>query len=109
MLGNMAYSRRRTQVRADARQAAKDVRDRVRLAELLAGGAPHHPIPVVSASLVEPVARSLPCAVCGAEVRVDDHAAKTVGGAPLRLARVTCAMCGYERTVYFSIVPPLAN
>ena len=105
----MASSRKRTQTRAVARQAGKDVRDRVRLAEIERGGAPRHPIIVISASLVEPVASSLACAVCGAATRVVDHTAKTIDLAPLRLAHVVCARCGFERTVYFSIAPPLAH
>lgn len=109
MLGTMATSRKRTQVRADARRTAKDVRDRVRLAELEPGGAPAHPIVVISASLVEPRAASLPCAVCGANARVTEHSAKTIDGAPLRLARVMCVMCGFERTIYFGIAPPVVN
>ncbi len=106
----MATSRKpRTLRREAARRTAHDVRERTRLALLLPGGAPERPIDVVSASLVEPVARGLPCAVCGGSVRVGDHAAQTIDGAPLRLARVDCPSCGHERTLYFAIRPPLPN
>jgi hypothetical protein len=99
----------RTERREDARRSAKDVRDRERLARLEAGGTPDHPIDVVTASLVEPKAGALLCPVCGAGLRVDDHTAKTIGGAPLRLAHVSCPMCGHSRVVYFAIRSPLAN
>ncbi len=64
----------------------KDVRDRLRLAALEPGGAPDRPIEVVTASLVEPKARALPCAACGETVRLEDHTAHTIDGAALRLA-----------------------
>jgi hypothetical protein len=105
----MASSRRRTQIRQGARRAAKGLRDRERLAELEAGGTPGRPIVVVSASLVEPKARALPCLACGAAVRLEDHAAKTIDGALLRLARTVCPRCEHERTTYFAISPPLVN
>jgi len=105
----MASSRRRSVVRADARRLAKDLRDRARLVALEPGGAADRPIAVSSASLVEPKAIAPPCAMCGANIRLSGHAAKTIGGVPLRLARVLCPMCGHERTIYFCIAPPLPN
>ena len=99
----------RAERRADARQATKDIRERERLARLEIGGAPDRPIEVVSASLVEPKARAIACPVCGAAVRVEDHTAKTLDGAPLRLAHTLCPRCGHARIVYFSIRPPLPN
>jgi hypothetical protein len=109
----MASPRRRTVAREDARRIARmtknALRDRERLAQLEAGGTPDHPIVVVSASLVEPKARALPCIACGAAVRIEEHAAKTIHGAALRLAHTSCAMCEHERTIYFAISPPLVN
>jgi hypothetical protein len=99
----------RAQRRAESRRDAKVVRDRERLAALEAGGTPERPIEVVSASLVEPKARAMPCPVCGASVRVEDHTARTLQGAPRRMAHVVCPMCRHARVVYFSIRPPLQN
>jgi len=106
----MSASRKpRTERRADARSAAKDIKVRERIARLEPGGAPDRPLEIVSASLVEPKARALPCAVCGANARVEDHTAKTIDGVALRLAHVLCPACGYARPVYFVIRPALAN
>jgi hypothetical protein len=106
----MAASRKlRAERRTNARRSAKDIRDRERLVTLEAGGAPGHPVEVVSASLVELKARGLPCPVCGAAVRVDDHTAKTIDGVALRLAHILCPMCSHARIMYFTIRPPLAN
>jgi endogenous inhibitor of DNA gyrase (YacG/DUF329 family) len=85
------------------------VRERQRLAALEPGGTPRRPIEVVTAALVEPKARALPCAVCGEAVRVDEHAARTIDGVPLRLAHVSCPMCGHSRVVYFVVRPTLPN
>jgi hypothetical protein len=104
-------TRPRAERRAEARQTGKDVRERERLARLEPGGAPDRPIEVITASLVEPRAKGMPCAVCGhtGSVRLDDHTARTIDGDALRLAHVRCAMCGYARVVYFAIRPPLLN
>ena len=85
------------------------VRERERLATLEPGGTPERPIEVVTAALVEPRARSMPCPVCNAPVRVADHTARTVNGVPLRLAHVDCPMCGHARIVYFVIREPQPN
>jgi hypothetical protein len=64
---------------------------------------------VVTAALVEPRARALPCPVCNEAVRVTDHTARTIEGVALRLAHVACAMCGHARIVYFAVRPALPN
>jgi hypothetical protein len=99
----------RAQRREESRRDAKVVRDRVRLATLEAGGTPARPIEVVTAALVEPKARAIPCPVCSEAVRVDDHTARTIEGVPLRLAHVACPMCGHSRIVYFRVSPLLPN
>ena len=99
----------RPERRSRARQTAKDLRDRQRLALLEPGGTPERPIEVVTASLVEPKARAQPCVACGRTVRVDDHTAETIDGHPLRLAHTACPTCGLTRRVYFAIHPDLAN
>jgi predicted RNA-binding Zn-ribbon protein involved in translation (DUF1610 family) len=99
----------RAQRRAESRQDAKELRARERLATLERGGTPERPIEVVTAALVEPRARAIPCPICGESVRVDDHAARTIGGVALRLAHVACPMCGHSRIVYFVVRPPRPN
>jgi len=91
--------RPRTQKRAEERKFASLVKDRARLAALEPGGSEARAISVSSASLIEPEARSMPCALCGGSVRVEEHAAK--GG--LRPVHVLCMQCGARRTVYFRI------
>ena len=77
---------------------------REKLATLEEGGSPRRPIEVESASQVEAHARSLPCLRCtGTSLRVDDHAAVTVDGRRLRVARMLCPDCGATRSVYFHI------
>jgi hypothetical protein len=70
------------------------------------GGAPERPIDVASPSVVEATARSMPCPLCGGELRVNEHAARTIGGERLRLAYVTCAGCASPRALYFRIKAP---
>jgi hypothetical protein len=96
-------ARKRTERRALDREVKKDLERRDKLATLEPGGAPDRPIEVASASLVEPVAKGLHCARCSAELRVDDHAARTVAGTPLRIVSLTCTSCGARRTVYVKI------
>jgi hypothetical protein len=101
--------RKRTQLRVESRRDAKAVRDRQRLATLEPGGTPERPLEVVTASLVEPKARAIRCPVCRGSVRVAEHAARTLGGVPLRLAHVACPMCGHARVIYFVVRPRLPN
>ena len=95
--------------RALARAEEKLSRARERLAELDRGGAPRHPIEIVSASLVETQARSVPCPKCLGASRVDDHTAVTLEGQRLRVAHLTCTHCGARRALYFRIVGDLLN
>jgi ribosomal protein S27AE len=67
---------------------------RERLATLEPGGTPDRPIEVVTAALVEPKARAIPCPVCSASVRVDDHTERAIQGVALRLAHIYCPRCG---------------
>jgi hypothetical protein len=70
------------------------------------GGAPEHPIEVVSPAEVEVRARAAPCARCGSDVRVEEHVAETFGVTRVRVARVACGYCGAKRAVYFRIREP---
>jgi hypothetical protein len=99
----------RAQRRAEGRQDAKDIRDRERLALLETGGSPERPFEVVTAALVEPKARALPCPICGGVVKLEDHTASTLRGVPERLAHVACTVCGHARVIYFVIRPLLPN
>ncbi|MGZ3423731.1 MAG: hypothetical protein ACXVEF_18440 [Polyangiales bacterium] len=96
-------ARKRTERRALDRAVKKDIERRDKLATLEAGGAPDRPLEVTSASLVEPAAKALHCARCGAELRVDEHAARTIEGTPLRVVSLSCVSCGGKRTVYVKI------
>src|SRR5438105_10209037 len=92
--------RARTERRDAARAAEKLARARMKLALLAPGGAPDRPIVVMSASVVEPHARSLPCPACSASgVGLEEHAAAE----GLRVARVRCARCGVRREIWFRI------
>ena len=93
----------RAERRARARADAKLARDRERLARVEAGGAPSRPIEVDSASQVEVHARSVACARCGGELRVEEHTAETIDGARLRVAKMLCPACGARRAIYFRL------
>lgn len=99
--------------RATRRQNDRDVqklmRDRTRLAALEKGGAADRPIQVIAASEVEIAARATPCIQCGGIVRVDEHAAETIGTERLRIAHVSCPACGTKRAIYYRIGLPLPN
>ena len=95
--------RPRTARRALARESAKLVEKKWKLAALESGGAPDRPIEVASASVVESHARALPCALCDGAVRVDQHTAEEHGGARLRVARVVCTRCGTPRAIYYRL------
>lgn len=95
--------------RQSDRDTQKLMRDRARLAALEPGGAPDRPIQIASASEVEVAARSTPCIQCGGEVRVEEHLAETIGAERLRIAHVTCRICGTKRAIYFRIGAPLPN
>jgi hypothetical protein len=80
---------------------------REKLARLERGGTAEHPIDVTSAAIVEPHARSVPCARCGEQpTRVEEHEASEIGGRRLRVLRMMCPRCGAERPLYFQIVLP---
>jgi hypothetical protein len=91
--------------RAVAREVEKLLERRDKLAELSPGGAPERAVPVESASLVEPMARSTPCARCGGAVRVDEHVVRVVAGRSLRVAVVSCVACGSRRELFYVIAP----
>ena len=91
--------RARSERREAARAAVKDAKAGLKLSALEAGGAADRPITVVSASVIEPHAASIPCAACGAGVRIEEHRAET----SMRIVRVRCPRCGVARELYFRI------
>src|SRR4051812_2285243 len=95
---------KRPRVDRRERDARRLVRDRQRLALLEPGGSADRPIEVVSSSVIEVRARSLPCPLCAGALRIDDHAATKVAGVALRALDVTCQRCGVARTLWFRIV-----
>ena len=95
--------------RESERAAQKLVRDLDRLVRLEPGGGPERPIVIDSASQVEVSARGTPCHICQGAVRVEEHAAETVGGARLRVARTVCAMCGARRAIWFRLAGESLN
>ena len=96
--------RARTERREAARDAVKAARVRLKLAALEPGGAPDRPIEVTSASIIEPHASSMPCAVCGAlGARVEEHIAVTLEERRLRVVHLSCPRCGTRREVFFRI------
>lgn len=99
----------RAQRREHDRSTVKLARDLDRLAALAPGGAPDRPIELASASQVEVHARSIPCARCQGEVRVEDHIAEIHGADRLRVARVICVMCQTRRPIYFRLGAPAPN
>ena len=99
----------RAERREKARVAAKLIDGRQKLARMEVGGSPANPFEVVSASLVGVQAASLPCPLCGEKLRIDEHAAKTIDRARLRIVRATCTRCGVPRSFYFRITSTQPN
>jgi hypothetical protein len=97
----------RTLRREGERAAVKLADKREQLAALEAGGAPTRPIVLESASQVEVHARAMRCPRCDGAYRVEEHAAETIDGARVRVAKVTCVACGTRRAVYFRLEPRL--
>lgn len=106
-------SRRKPSGRTVARRRERDqrelVRDLERLARLQPGGAPERPIEIDSPAVVDVMAIADPCPLCRGSLRLDEHAADTIAGRRLRVARVTCTTCEVERAVYFRLIEPLQS
>ena len=78
-------------------------KDLERLWKLGPGGSPERPIGITSPSEVEALARSTRCPICQGELRVEEHAAETLGSVRLRVARVACGICRARRAIYFQL------
>ena len=106
----MAKTKRTRTNRRDAERAQEKLAAaREKLFALEVGGSAARPREVVSASLVEPEARSQRCPRCQGELRVLEHLANTVDGIRLREAKLECRHCGSRRSRWFKIVRPEAN
>ena len=99
----------RAERRERGRVMSKDIEARQKLARMEAGGAPERPIEVTSASLVEVLAASVQCPLCGARLRIEEHAAVTIERARLRVVRAVCTQCSAPRSLYFRISASLPN
>jgi hypothetical protein len=96
----------RTARRVKERAARQLVRDREKLASLVAGGSAERPIEVVSSSVIETRVRSMPCPQCEAQLDVVDHRSEGQG---MRAVDVKCRICGVPRTLWFRIVADEPN
>ena len=82
------------------------MRDREKLAALVAGGSAERPIEVSSSSVIEGRVRAMPCAQCDGEYDVKDHRS---AGQGMRAVDVRCRICGVARTLWFRIVSDEPN
>lgn len=96
----------RTERRAKERAARQLVRDREKLAGLVAGGSAERPIEVTSSAVIETRVRSLSCPQCEGEYKILDHRST---GAGMRAVDVRCHTCGTPRTLWFRIVSDEPN
>jgi len=99
LMAVVAHSRQLSETSESGRRFA----ERERIAQNAPGGMPANPIPVVSPVLVEPMAADIPCVRCDGAVEVENHEAVVESGAHLRVAPVTCRVCGFKREIYFAI------
>ncbi len=72
-------------------------------AEALPGGDPLRAIVVESPAVIEGHAERWPCPVCASEVRCVQHRAEQIADRRLRVARVRCPRCGFERDLFFAL------
>ncbi len=85
------------------------MRDLERLAQLAVGGAPARPLEIDTPPLVEVMAAAMSCPLCGGSLRLVEHAAETIDGVRLRVARVVCTACGVARAIYFRLREVMLN
>ena len=85
------------------------MRDLERLARLEPGGSPQRPLPVDSAAVVDVRAVANPCPLCGAPLRLDAHTAEVIDSVRLRIAAVSCTLCGTQRALYFRLDEPILH
>lgn len=95
--------KRRAERRAKDREGRKLTRDLDRLAKLAPGGAPERPLRIVTPSEVEVHVASARCPLCEGRLKLDEHAANTIRGRRLRVAKTVCDVCGARREIYFEL------
>ena len=88
----------------EERDARRLVRDREKLARL--ENSRERPIEVTSSSVIAVRARSEPCHQCGGGLHLDEETAES---AELRATHMSCQRCAAKRTLWFRIVPRVAN
>jgi hypothetical protein len=81
----------------------RHVRDLDRLARMVPGGSPERPVEIDTPAVVEVMAVAAPCPLCGGGLRLVEHAAETIDGVRLRVARLACTGCGVARAMYFKL------
>jgi hypothetical protein len=91
----------RTTRRAQERALRQLVRDREKLAAMVAGGSAERPIEVTSSAVIDGRVRAMPCPQCDGELNVKDHRSTRAG---MRAVDVKCQICGAPRTLWFRIV-----
>lgn len=101
--------RKRTERRANERDARKIAAQREKLFAMSDGGSAAHPLRVDSASLVEPRALATRCPRCEGALTLVEHNAVALDGALLRAAKMKCSQCASPWTIWFRIERPLAN
>jgi predicted Zn finger-like uncharacterized protein len=90
----------RTARRKAERDSRQLVRDREKLATLVAGGSPERPIEVPSSAVIEGRAQSQRCPQCGGSYRIENHQAPSGSE---RVVAVRCQLCGVARKLWFKI------
>lgn len=100
---------KRSERREKDRATAKLGKDLERLWKLGPGGAAEQPIVITSPSEVEVRAKSTRCPICQGELRIEEHAAETLGSRRLRVARVACVICRARRSIYFQLHATMLN
>ncbi|GAB4215462.1 MAG: hypothetical protein OHK0013_41070 [Sandaracinaceae bacterium] len=102
----MSGKRPRT-ARREAERALQKLADaRAKLARMQPGGDPARPIEVVSASVIESRAESLPCARCEGALRVHEHRVASGPCGTLREVELRCKRCGTPRVLWFRVLAP---
>jgi hypothetical protein len=110
-------ARPRTAARAVARLDEKTAEARQKLLLLEPGGSPGRPLEVTSAAVVEARATRVRCPRCEGELRVQEHAAKTLNasgreapdGVPLRVLSLACFQCGKPQRLFVRITTSLPS
>lgn len=82
------------------------VRDLEQLAALEPGGSPDNPLLIDSPVLVETRAVARPCPLCDGALKLEAHTAEVIDGVRLRVASVSCTLCGTPRSIYFRLEEP---